>query len=152
MENRRLLIRRRQIVLVRIHKRINKFSLGKETPCRGFHNYSTLRRSRFLLCFGYGSKTVLFTDIPCSDKVACGRPNTDIGLLSDICIFFAGLEAEALNDMPVAYQIRGGSFPQKRKVPPLRQYRVFITNVRNTRFFAFLFLVIPRLFLLSYLS
>ena len=31
---------------------------------------------RFLLTlnFGYGSKTVLFTDIPCSDKVACGRP------------------------------------------------------------------------------
>lgn len=26
-------------------------SLGKETHCRGFLNYSTLRRSRFLLCF-----------------------------------------------------------------------------------------------------
>ena len=29
----------------------NKFSLGKETPCRGFLHYSTLRRSRLLLCF-----------------------------------------------------------------------------------------------------
>ena len=28
-----------------------QYSLGKETPRRGFHNYSTLRRARFLLCF-----------------------------------------------------------------------------------------------------
>ena len=55
-----------------------------------FVNTVFLYSDRFLLTlnFGYGSKTVLFTDIPCSDKVACGRP-----------------------------------------------YRVFITDVRNTRYF-----------------
>ena len=41
-----------------------------------FVNTVFLYNDRFLLTlnFGYGSKTVLFTDIPCSDKVACGRP------------------------------------------------------------------------------
>ena len=41
-----------------------------------FVNTVFLYSDRFLLTlnFGYGSKTVLFTDIPCSDKVACGRP------------------------------------------------------------------------------
>ena len=41
-----------------------------------FVNTVFLYDDRFLLTlnFGYGSKTVLFTDIPCSDKVACGRP------------------------------------------------------------------------------
>ena len=40
-----------------------------------FVNTIFLYNDRFLLTlnFGYGSKTVLFTDIPCSDKVACGR-------------------------------------------------------------------------------
>ena len=39
-----------------------------------FVNTVFLYNDRFLLTlnFGYGSKTVLFTDIPCSDKVACG--------------------------------------------------------------------------------
>ena len=42
-----------------------------------FVNTVFLYNDRFLLTlnFGYGSKTVLFTDIPCSDKVACGRPH-----------------------------------------------------------------------------
>ena len=45
-----------------------------------FVNTVFLYNDRFLLTlnFGYGSKTVLFTDIPCSDKVACGRPNLRI--------------------------------------------------------------------------
>ena len=63
-----------------------------------FVNTVFLYNDRFLLTlnFGYGSKTVLFTDIPCSDKVACGRP-----------------------------------------------YRVFITDVRNTRyFFACVYLIL----------
>ncbi len=40
-----------------------------------FVNTVFLYNDRFLLTlnFGYGSKTVLFTDVPCSDKVACGR-------------------------------------------------------------------------------
>ncbi len=44
-----------------------------------FGNRVFLYNDRFLLTlnFGYGSKTVLFTDIPCSDKVACGRPKKD---------------------------------------------------------------------------
>ena len=43
-----------------------------------FVNTVFLYSDRFLLTlnFGYGSKTVLFTDIPCSDKVACGRPKS----------------------------------------------------------------------------
>ena len=45
-----------------------------------FVNTDFLYSDRFLLTlnFGYGSKTVLFTDIPCSDKVACGRPKLPI--------------------------------------------------------------------------
>ena len=48
-----------------------------------FVNTVFLYNDRFLLTlnFGYGSKTVLFTDIPCSDKVACGRPKLPIWLL-----------------------------------------------------------------------
>ncbi len=44
-----------------------------------FVNTVFLYNDRFLLTlnFGYGSKTVLFTDIPCSDKVACGRPKKE---------------------------------------------------------------------------
>ena len=53
-----------------------------------FVNTVFLYNDRFLLTlnFGYGSKTVLFTDIPCSDKVACGRPrenNPNILLLGE---------------------------------------------------------------------
>ena len=46
-----------------------------------FVNTVFLYNDRFLLTlnFGYGSKTVLFTDIPCSDKVACGRPKLALG-------------------------------------------------------------------------
>ncbi len=46
-----------------------------------FVNTVFLYNDRFLLTlnFGYGSKTVLFTDIPCSDKVACGRPQKRMG-------------------------------------------------------------------------
>ena len=40
--------------------RKNKFSLGKETPCRGFHNYATLRRSRFFLRLFLLLQTFLF--------------------------------------------------------------------------------------------
>ena len=45
-----------------------------------FVNTVFLYNDRFLLTlnFGYGSKTVLFTDIPCSDKVTCGRPKTKV--------------------------------------------------------------------------
>ena len=45
-----------------------------------FVNTVFLYNDRFLLTlnFGYGSKTVLFTDIPCSDKVACGRPKITV--------------------------------------------------------------------------
>ena len=45
-----------------------------------FVNTIFLYNDRFLLTlnFGYGSKTVLFTDIPCSDKVACGRPHESL--------------------------------------------------------------------------
>ena len=45
-----------------------------------FVNTVFLYNDRFLLTlnFGYGSKTVLFTDIPCSDKVACGRPRITV--------------------------------------------------------------------------
>ena len=41
-----------------------------------FVNTVFLYSDRFLLTlnFGYGAKTVLFTDVPCSDKLACGRP------------------------------------------------------------------------------
>ena len=48
-----------------------------------FVNTVFLYNDRFLLTlnFGYGSKTVLFTDIPCSDKVACGRPKRKRGLV-----------------------------------------------------------------------
>ena len=38
----------------------NKFSLGKETPCRGFLNHTKLRRARFLLCFFFLLQTFLF--------------------------------------------------------------------------------------------
>ena len=61
-----------------------------------FVNTVFLYNDRFLLTlnFGYGSKTVLFTDIPCSDKVACGRPNKKIrALCSD---FFILIEATNL--------------------------------------------------------
>ena len=54
-----------------------------------FVNTVFLYNDRFLLTlnFGYGSKTVLFTDIPCSDKVACGRPENPYGAQRPIGIF-----------------------------------------------------------------
>lgn len=44
-----------------------------------FVNTVFLYSDRFLLTlnYGYGSKTILFSDISSSDIVACGRPNKD---------------------------------------------------------------------------
>ena len=63
-----------------------------------FVNTVFLYNDRFLLTlnFGYGSKTVLFTDIPCSDKVACGRPKKHRGFC--LCAF---LSEELKSDLVV---------------------------------------------------
>ena len=65
-------VHRIQIVTVRLEERRQLIDV--------FVNTVFLYSDRFLLTlnFGYGSKTVLFTDIPCSDKVACGRPQNKI--------------------------------------------------------------------------
>ncbi|MBO5903872.1 MAG: hypothetical protein J6Q64_00685, partial [Clostridia bacterium] len=54
-----------------------------------FVNTVFIYNDRFLLTlnFGYGSKTVLFTDIPCSDKVACGRPIKKREICSPFSLF-----------------------------------------------------------------
>ena len=64
-----------------------------------FVNTVFLYNDRFLLTlnFGYGSKTVLFTDIPCSDKVACGRPKVKGQPLRLLFCFFRTLEGQDLN-------------------------------------------------------
>lgn len=74
-----------------------------------FVNTVFLYNDRFLLTlnFGYGSKTVLFTDIPCSDKVACGRPKiTVFRLIStedrfSLSIAYHLLHSEKLGDCPI---------------------------------------------------
>ena len=54
-----------------------------------FVNTVFLYNDRFLLTlnFGYGSKTMLFTDTPCSDKVACGRPKNTLVFMTEVFFY-----------------------------------------------------------------